>query len=100
MASHPPRPVAAPPQRGRGFFSVFRYSGRALELVWTTSRALSIGLALLTLIAGVLPAGIAFVGARIVDAVVHAIQAAQPADTRAVLEWVVIEGALVALLAA
>ncbi|HYM35907.1 MAG TPA: hypothetical protein VET48_10955, partial [Steroidobacteraceae bacterium] len=67
--------------------------------MWTTSRALSVGLALLTLIAGVLPAGIAFVAARIVDAVVAAIQATH-ADTRSVLEWVALEGVLVALLAA
>src|SRR5215831_8918500 len=101
MASHPIRTSStAPAQIGRNFFSVFRYSRRALELVWTTSRGLSIGLALLTLVAGVLPAGIAFVGARIVDAVVTAIQAAPHADTRKVLEWVVLEGILVALLAA
>jgi len=42
-----------------------------LALVWTTNKALTIGLALLTLIAGVLPAGVAYVGARIVDAVIH-----------------------------
>ena len=41
-------------------------------LVWTTNRALSITLGLLTLVAGVLPAAIAFIGAQIVDAVIHA----------------------------
>jgi ATP-binding cassette subfamily B protein len=51
---------------------VFAYSRRALELVWTTNKTLSIALAILTLIAGVLPAGIAYVGALIVDAVIHA----------------------------
>src|SRR5579863_8689042 len=53
-------------------FGVFAYGGRALELVWTTNKALSIGLALLTLVAGILPAAIAYVGAQIVDAVIHA----------------------------
>ena len=38
------------------FLGVFVYSRRALELVWTTSRGLTITLAVLTLIAGVLPA--------------------------------------------
>src|SRR5207302_1539528 len=33
----------------RGFFGVFRYSRRALELVWSTNRALTLALALLTL---------------------------------------------------
>jgi ATP-binding cassette subfamily B protein len=51
---------------------VFAYGGRALELVWTTNKGLSIGLALLTLVAGMLPAAIAYVGAQIVDAVIHA----------------------------
>ena len=56
----------------RGFLGVFRYSRRALELVWTTSRPLTIALAALTLVAGLLPAAIAWVGAQIVDAVVAA----------------------------
>jgi ATP-binding cassette subfamily B protein len=43
-----------------------------LALVWSTNKTLSVGLALLTLVAGVLPAGIAYVGAQIVDAVIHA----------------------------
>ena len=51
---------------------MFAYSRRALVLVWSTNRALSVMLALLTLVAGVLPAGIAYVGAQIVDAVIHA----------------------------
>ena len=56
----------------RGYLSVFAYSRRALDLVWTTNRPLSIALGLMTLITGLLPAGIAYVGALIVDAVVHA----------------------------
>ena len=35
----------------RGFFGVFRYSRRALELVWSTNSALTVALALLTLLA-------------------------------------------------
>jgi ATP-binding cassette subfamily B protein len=56
----------------RGYLAVFAYSRRALDLVWTTNRSLSIALGVLTLFAGLLPAGIAYVGALIVDAVVHA----------------------------
>ncbi len=51
--------------------AVFAYSRRALELVWTTSRSLSLLGLVLTLLAGVLPAAIAWIGAQIVDAVVQ-----------------------------
>jgi len=81
------------------FFGVFRYSRRALELVWTTNRRLTFALGGLTLLAGVLPAGIAWVGALIVDAVVAAIGAGGIESSR-VVEYVVVEGVLVASLAA
>jgi ATP-binding cassette subfamily B protein len=51
---------------------VFAYGRRALALVWTTNRSLSIALIALTAVAGLLPAAIAYVGSLIVDAVVHA----------------------------
>jgi ATP-binding cassette subfamily B protein len=78
---------------------VFAYSRRALELVWTTDKSLSIALGLLTVIAGVLPAGIAIVGARIVDAVIHAAQVHQQTGQMVltdVLRYVALEAALVA----
>ena len=87
----------------RSFVGVFRYSGRALGLVWTTSRALTLLLAALTIVAGVLPAGVAWVGAQIVDAVVAASGAAQAGgepDVARVFELVALEGLLVALIAA
>jgi ATP-binding cassette subfamily B protein len=87
----------------RALPEVFRYTRHALALVWETSRPLAVALALLTLAGGVLPAGVAWVGARIVDAVVAAI-AAQAAGAAAglpdVLTWVALEGVLVASLAA
>jgi ATP-binding cassette subfamily B protein len=100
---HPPRPArvsggAAEATTLRGFFGVFRYSRRALELVWSTNRALTVALALLTLIAGILPASVAYVGALIVDAVVAAMRSGGIA--RRVVELVVLEGALVASIAA
>jgi ABC-type multidrug transport system fused ATPase/permease subunit len=55
----------------RQSLAVFRYSGRAVSLVWTTSRFLTIILASLTLIAGLLPAVVAYIGKLIVDAVVQ-----------------------------
>ena len=101
MAEHP-RPLSRPADSTgpkRGFFGVFRYSRRALELVWTTSRPLTIGLALLTVIAGVLPAAVAYVGALIVDAVVTAMQTHAEGTTRLVIELVALEGLLVAVTA-
>ncbi|MCB1666333.1 MAG: ABC transporter ATP-binding protein, partial [Pseudomonadales bacterium] len=62
------------------FFSVFKYSRVAVEIVWSTSAALTVTMALATLLAGLLPAAIAWVGQLIVDAVVAAIQA--PAETK------------------
>ncbi len=59
----------------RNFLAVFKYSRRALELVWSTNKFLSIVIALLTVAAGALPAGVAYVGSLIVDAVVAAIRA-------------------------
>jgi ATP-binding cassette subfamily B protein len=102
-AVHPPRHASVAPGGRekltlRGFFGVFRYSRRALELVWSTNRVLTVALALLTLVAGILPALVALIGARIVDAVVAAMSNGDLA--RHVVELVVLEGALVALIAA
>jgi ATP-binding cassette subfamily B protein len=52
---------------------VFGYSRRALDLVWTTSPALTLTLGFLTLIAGILPAVTAYVGQLIVNGVVNSI---------------------------
>jgi ATP-binding cassette subfamily B protein len=87
----------------RALPEVFQYTRHALELVWATSRPLTVALALLTLMAGVLPAGIAWVGALIVDAVVAAIavhRASGAADLSTVLGYVALEGVLVAAIAA
>jgi len=87
----------------RALPEVFQYTRQALDLVWATSRPLTIALALLTLTAGVLPAAIAYVGALIVDAVVAAIavqRTAGPADLTTVLTYVALEGVLVAAMAA
>jgi ATP-binding cassette subfamily B protein len=97
----------APPEGGlatlRALPEVFQYTRHALELVWSTSRPLTVALAMLTLVAGVLPAGVAYVGALIVDAVVAAIAMhgrTGVADLSTVLGYVVLEGVIVAALAA
>jgi ATP-binding cassette subfamily B protein len=78
---------------------VFAYSSRALVLVWTTNKTLSVVLALLTLVAGVLPAAIAYVGAQIVDAVIHAADLHRHTGTTLltpVMKYVALEALLVA----
>lgn len=90
-------------QQTPGFISralgVFGYSRRALELVWTTSRALTFTLAILTLVAGILPAAIAYVGRLIVDGVVAAMASPTP-DTSSVLWLLALEAGIVILVAA
>lgn len=84
------------------FLDVFRYSRRALELVWTTSKRLAMVFALLTLIAGMLPAAVAWIGQLIVDGVVTAMgqhQQTGSADTTYVLLFVAAEAGVVALIA-
>jgi ATP-binding cassette subfamily B protein len=101
-AGEEPRPVAgAEPFDLARFFGVFQYSRRAVELVWTTSRPLTIALAILTLIAGSLPAGVAFVGAQIVDSVIAAVKvhaATGATEYMPVLRWVISEAVIVALI--
>jgi ATP-binding cassette subfamily B protein len=106
-ASSPGPGSSSPPSGGfstlRALPEVFQYTRQALDLVWATSRRLTVALALLTLAAGVLPAGIAYVGALIVDAVVTAIAAQRAAgvvDFTGVLGYVALEGLLVAAMAA
>ncbi len=85
-----------------GFMSrahgVFGYSKRALDLVWTTSRPLTLALALLTLIAGVLPAVVAYIGQLIVDGVVAAMKS--PNHEIGQVLWLVAMEALVVILIA
>jgi ATP-binding cassette subfamily B protein len=92
--------VAAAPDEPTGlrrFLGVFRYSRRAIDLVWSTSRTLTVLLATLTLVAGLLPAGVAYLGQLIVDAVVAA--GRDPArDAGPVLRLVAAEALLVVLL--
>ena len=63
-------PTEAPKTLMQQFLGVFAYSRRAMVLVWQTSPRLTYLLGGLTLIAGLLPALIAYVGKLIVDQVI------------------------------
>lgn len=92
MSEHsPPRLTWS---RLREAAGAFRYTGRALSLVRATSPRLLVVLGLLTLVAGLLPGGIAWVGKHIVDAVVGAAGDSAPA-----LRWLAFELGLVAVFA-
>ena len=87
---------------GRGFFGVFRYSKRAMELVWATNGRLTIALAVLTLLAGVLPAAMAYIGALIIDAVLAATELSRQSgdtDMARVFTLVAFEALVVATIA-
>ena len=94
-------PTRKPPKAAGG--SVYRYTASALSLTWTTSRPLTVALALLTLAAGALPAAVAWIGAQIVDAVLAATRAYAHdglAATRHVLLLVGLEAIVVAAISA
>jgi ATP-binding cassette subfamily B protein len=55
------------------FLSAFRFSGTAMRLVWESSPKLTTAMALTTLISGLIPAAIAFVGGLFVDVVAEAL---------------------------
>ncbi|MBW4693900.1 MAG: ABC transporter ATP-binding protein/permease [Lyngbya sp. HA4199-MV5] len=81
----------------RQSLSMYQYCGRAIALVWTTNRALTIALMILTLIAGLLPGAIAYVGKLIVDGVVQAARSGLAGDRWHTLTYLGIEAGLIAL---
>jgi ATP-binding cassette subfamily B protein len=95
--------MADSPQAEVGFFKralgTFAYSRRALGLVWTTSRSLTLTLAILTILAGALPAAIAYIGKLIVDAVIAAMNSDSP-DIRGVMYLLALEAGVVVAVAA
>jgi ATP-binding cassette, subfamily B, bacterial len=84
----------------RQSLSVFRYSRKAVDLVWTTSHTLTISLAMFTLAGGLLPSAIAFVGKLIVDYVVLANRTGLQIDRQQALLYVGLEAVAIVLLAA
>lgn len=102
----PPPPPRSPTWRARldqhrrKAFEVFKFTRRALGLVWGTSKPLLGVYAGLTLVAGLLPAAVAWVGKLIVDGVVLAGQSHAPEDVRAALTWIGVEAGLIVAISA
>ena len=84
----------------RQSLSVFRYGGKALGLVWTTSHTLTVLLAVLTLGSGLLPGAIAYIGKLIVDSVVVAARSSGESERLLALQYVGCEALAIVLLAA
>ena len=84
----------------RQSLSVFRYSSKALALVWTTSQALTVALAVLALVGGLLPGAVALVGKLIVDSVVLANRSGLTIDRQSAINYVCLEAVAIVLLAA
>jgi len=91
------------PSAARRFFGVFKYTKRALLLVWETDPKLSVFFGFVTVVAGALPSVVAWVGARIVDSVVAAGKshmAGDVADIKTVVGWVLAEAVTMAFITA
>jgi len=86
-------------QTVRESLGIYRYCGRAIQLVWMTDWRLTLGLAALTLVAGLLPGAVAYFGKLIVDAVVQAAQSGTVGDRNQALSYLGVEALLVAVLA-
>ncbi|MDG0998809.1 MAG: ABC transporter ATP-binding protein, partial [Gammaproteobacteria bacterium] len=86
------------------FLSAFRFSGMAMRLVWESSPKLTIAMAFTTLISGLIPAAIAFVGGLFVDVVAEVLSVSTEenalAEARAdAIFYLLLEAGLVLLLA-
>jgi len=79
--------------------AVLQYCGRAVGLVWDTSRVITVILAILTLVAGLLPGAIAYLGKLIIDGVVLASRSSLESDRAIALGYLGLEAIAVALLA-
>ena len=92
------RSERSPQSQNSRTLSIFQYCGRAVVLVWTTHRQLTLVLAALTLVAGLIPAGIAYLGKLIVDGVVLAAQSQLSIDRLHALQFLAMEAIAVAFL--
>ncbi|MCA9665753.1 MAG: ABC transporter ATP-binding protein, partial [Myxococcales bacterium] len=100
MAAPPERERATLWQRLRAFVSVYRYVGRAVPLVWQTNRSLTLALLALSIVGGLLPAGIAYTGKLIVDQVLLAARTHLHSDQTRALIYIGVELGFVISLAA
>ncbi|MCB9639379.1 MAG: ABC transporter ATP-binding protein [Myxococcales bacterium] len=87
-------------EKVKQFFETFHYGPRTLALVWRQQPTLTLLFAFCTLVAGLLPGGVAYVGKWIVDAVVLAAQSKQDAARWQAIYYVGLEIGLVTLLLA
>ncbi|MEZ4401302.1 MAG: ABC transporter ATP-binding protein [Kofleriaceae bacterium] len=93
--------AAAPPApQLRDLLGVVGYARRALGLVWSTSRAITISLLVGSVLLGLMPGAMAWTGKRLVDAVVHAAASGEDVARRHALMWVGVELGLAIALAA
>jgi ATP-binding cassette subfamily B protein len=90
---------AAGTPRLRDLIGVFSYARRALGLVWTTSRPVTIALAVGAVVAGALPGAMAWTGKRLIDAVVGAAGTGDADARAAALGWIGLELGLAIALA-
>lgn len=82
-------------------FGVLRYSRRAIALVWSTNRSLTLLLTFFTVSAGLLPAAAAWVGKLVIDTILAQMALAKAGAVLSylpVLELVLLEGVIIALL--
>ncbi len=75
---------------------IYRYCWKAIGLVWATNRRLTITIAGLTVLAGILPAAIAYLGKLIVDAVILGTQG-HPEATQLAFGYLALEAIAVIL---
>jgi len=79
----------------KSYLGVFKYSRRAIRLVWATNRVLAIGLALGSLIAGILPSAVAVVGKHLLNGILTAAKTQAVGDRNTAIGWLGTELALV-----
>ena len=93
MRKPPPEQKGPKPPLTAQLRESLAHTRETLRLVWRSSRGLTVAMAALTLVGALVPLGVAYAGKRIVDAVV-----AHSRD--ATIRWVIVELALVTVLAA
>lgn len=95
MVPRPLKPANDKASLREQYLGVFKYSKHAIELVWTTSGKLTVAIFVLTLLAGLLPPVVSYVGKLIVDTVLLAAETGLRADQMLALSWVALEAVLV-----
>ncbi|HVR63635.1 MAG TPA: ABC transporter ATP-binding protein [Polyangia bacterium] len=89
QSPRPPRPPWR--DRLRETWRLLPHVRRTFAILWQTNRALTVAVAALALVGGVLPAALAWVGKLIVDAVVSAARAGGPHAAAAAVRLVLLE---------